>query len=39
MWVVKHENTHLKKARSSKILKAGSSLSNGSAHITRRVET
>jgi hypothetical protein len=39
MWVVKNENTRYKNARSSKILKARSSLSNGSAHITRQVET
>jgi hypothetical protein len=36
---VKHENTLLKKAWPSKILKARTSLSNGSAHITRQVET
>ncbi len=36
---MKHENTHFKNAWSSKILKARSSLSNGSAHITGQVET
>ncbi len=36
---MKHENTDFKNAWSSKILKARSSLSNGSAHIIGQVET